>query len=124
MHALIIEDEPLIAMLIEDALHARGYLTFDVAADQRSAVAAALEHCPDLITSDVRLAEGCGMAAVSEICRTRRIPVIFITATAWEVLDCGADAIVLHKPFASAELDRALAAVNRSGRRRRGETPN
>ena len=25
MHALIIEDEPLIALLIEDALHARGY---------------------------------------------------------------------------------------------------
>ena len=56
-------------------------VTFDFAADQRSAVAAARQHCPDLITSDVRLAEGCGMAAVSEICRERRIPVVFITAS-------------------------------------------
>ena len=43
------------------------------------AIAAARAHCPDLIVSDVRLAEGCGVAAVEEICRDHRANVVFVT---------------------------------------------
>jgi CheY-like chemotaxis protein len=56
MHALIIEDEPLIAMLIEDCLRLLGYDSIQFAATEAEAVAAASMRCPDLITSDVRLA--------------------------------------------------------------------
>lgn len=41
MHALIIEDEALIAMAIEDALRGCGFTSFDVAASAQVAVAAA-----------------------------------------------------------------------------------
>ena len=111
MHALIIEDEPLIALLIEDRLRALGYVTFDFAATETEAVAAATRRCPDLITSDVRLPEGCGIAAVETICGGGPIPVVFITATAWQVRQRMRDAAVVEKPFVPGELDRALLAA-------------
>jgi DNA-binding response OmpR family regulator len=111
MHALIIEDEPLIAMLIEEELRTRGYDSFDLVADQASAIQAARRRCPDLITSDVRLGSGCGIAAVTEICKDKTIPVIFITATAWELRERGSEAVAIAKPFGSADFSRALAEI-------------
>jgi CheY-like chemotaxis protein len=111
MHALIIEDEPLIALLIEDHLRANGYTSVAFAVTQAEAVAAARTRCPDLITSDVRLPEGCGIAAVEAICGNRPIPVVFITATAWEVRERLRDAVVVAKPFGSVHIAAAIAAV-------------
>jgi CheY-like chemotaxis protein len=111
MHALIIEDEALIALLIEDGVRALGYTSIDFAATQAEAVWAAAAHCPDLITSDVRLPEGCGIAAVEAICAERDIPVLFITATVWTVRERLGDAAILAKPFTCADLRRALAAA-------------
>jgi CheY-like chemotaxis protein len=111
MHALIIEDEPLIALLIEDHLRAIGYLSIDFAVTEADAVAAARRCCPDLVTSDVQLAAGCGIAAVEAICSERRVPVVFITACAQDVRLRVADAVVVAKPFAAADLNRALSAA-------------
>jgi len=111
MHALIIEDHPIIAMLIEDHLRALGYASFDFAATQADAVAAARARCPDLVTADVRLPEGCGIAAVEAICGAGPIPVVFITATGWAVRERLRHAVVVAKPFAQAGLERALAAA-------------
>jgi CheY-like chemotaxis protein len=111
MHALIIEDEPAIALLIEDYLRALGYTSIDFAVTEAEAVAAAGRRCPDLITADVRLPEGCGIAAVETICGGRRIPVVFITATTGDVRDRLSDAIVVAKPFSAAALAQALAVV-------------
>jgi CheY-like chemotaxis protein len=79
MHALVIEDEPLIAMLIEDELRAIGYSSVAFAVTEIEAMEAAQDHVPDMITSDVRLAEGCGISAVEAICRSGKVPVAFIT---------------------------------------------
>jgi CheY-like chemotaxis protein len=111
MHALIIEDEPMIALLIEDQLRSLGYTSLDFAATEAEAVALAESRRPDLITSDVRLTQGCGIAAVKEICSGRHIPVVFITATTWEVRERMADAVVVPKPFCPADLARAVMAV-------------
>lgn len=111
MHALIIEDEPLIAMLIEDHLRARGYTSVAFAATEADAVTAAATRCPDLITADMRLPQGCGIAAVETICGGQPIPVIYITATAWEVRERLRDAVIVAKPFGSAQLDAAIAAA-------------
>ena len=109
MHALIIEDEALLALLIEDFLRDRGYTSFHIAANEADAVAAARTRCPDLITSDVRLASGCGISAVRSICSERFIPVIFVTGSEEEVRERAPDALVVAKPFTSAMLDKALA---------------
>jgi CheY-like chemotaxis protein len=81
-HVLIIEDEPMIAMLLQDILEEAGATSFAFAATEQDAVDLALSNAPSVITSDVRLLEGTGPAAVQQIHRALgHIPVIFITAT-------------------------------------------
>jgi two-component system, response regulator PdtaR len=111
MHALIIEDEPLVALLIEDHLRAIGYSSIAFAVTEDDAVAAALRHRPDLITSDVRLACGCGISAVAAICILRDIPVVFITASGQDVRRRMEGATVVAKPFTAAGLSLALSAA-------------
>jgi CheY-like chemotaxis protein len=60
MHALIIEDQLSIAMLIEEPLREIGCTSIDFALTEAEAIASAERHCPDIITSDIRLAHGCG----------------------------------------------------------------
>ena len=67
MHALIIEDDQLIAMAIEDILSDLGFTSFDVATSLNEAVAAARKSCPRLITADVELNPGSGIDAVQMI---------------------------------------------------------
>src|SRR4051794_16166324 len=102
MHVLIIEDEPLIAMSIEDALRHCGATSFALAISLDAAVAAAKRRCPDLITADVQLAPGCGIDAVAAICATKVIPVVFITGTAGDVDARRPGSIIVHKPFGDA----------------------
>ncbi|HEX8308302.1 MAG TPA: response regulator [Allosphingosinicella sp.] len=111
MHALIIEDEAMVALAIEDALRDCGCFSFDLACTADEAVAAAKARCPDLITSDVRLAPGCGIDAVDAICAGRPIPVIFITGTPSEVEARRPHDMILHKPFNSARLAEAVRRV-------------
>jgi DNA-binding response OmpR family regulator len=109
MHALIIEDEPLIAMEIEDILRSHGYTSIDFAVSAAEAVAAAATRCPDLITSDVQLNPGSGLDAVEEICRGSPIPVIFITCNTADVCARLPQYPALRKPFRAASLEAALA---------------
>ncbi|MEO7240589.1 MAG: response regulator [Sphingomicrobium sp.] len=64
---MIIEDEPLVAMEIQDILAREGATSFEIAATEKDAVAAATANEPHIITSDVKLLEGTGPAAVAEI---------------------------------------------------------
>ena len=101
MHALIIEDESLIAMAIEDALRGCGFTSFDFAASADEAVEAAKRRCPDLITADVELRPGCGIATVQFICSEQPIPVIFITGSPGEVRIRMPGHAMVEKPFSS-----------------------
>ncbi len=112
MHALIVEDEPMVAALIENVLRDFGCTSVDFAMTEGEAIASARQRCPDLITSDVRLAEGCGITAVQAIRSDKPIPVVFVTATDREVRERMRDAVVVPKPFMPAELVQALAAVD------------
>ncbi len=114
MHALIIEDEVFTAMLIEDRLRELGFTSFVLATSEDEAVAAASERCPDLITADVQLAPGCGIDAVQRICHNKRIPVLYITATAMVARDRCPEAVVIQKPFGEAELRGAVREARRA----------
>jgi CheY-like chemotaxis protein len=108
-HVLIIEDEPFLAMTIQEVLEDEGATSFDIAVTQADAVASAVEKRPDLITSDVRLIEGTGPAAVQEIHRRiGEVPVIFISATPEECRPCNPPGIVLGKPLRLDALERAF----------------
>lgn len=111
MHALIIEDESLIAMAIEDALRDCGFTSFDFAISADDAVAAAARKCPDLITADVQLRPGCGITAVRSICSNRPIPIIFITGSPGEVRIRMPEHALVEKPFSA---NRVMDAIKRA----------
>ena len=117
MHALIIEDEALIAMAIEDALRGCGFTSFEVAVSAAEAVTAAARKCPDLITADVELRPGCGITAVQSICSDQPIPVLFITGSPGEVRIRMPGHGLVEKPFRADHIMDAirLALENRNG---------
>ena len=117
MHALIIEDESLIALAIEDALRGCGFTSFDFAASAEEAVAAAEARCPDLITADVELRPGCGITTVQSICSDRPIPVLFITGSPGEVSVRMPGHMMVEKPFSADRVMNAtrLTMGNRDG---------
>lgn len=99
---LIIEDEPIIAMDIEELVHSCGHRVVGVAASEAEAVEIAREHRPGLILADINLgAGGDGASAVSRIVRHHRAPVIFVTAYPERLLTGEAvePAFVITKPF-------------------------
>lgn len=111
MHALVIEDDPIIAMLIEDELHELGYRTVDLASSEEEAIAAVARTCPDLITSDGSLIAGSGASAVQRIRATCDVPVIFITGDCEPAGRCCPGAPVLEKPFSILQLTAAVEEV-------------
>ena len=78
---LIIEDEPVIAMDLQDLLEDLGHTVVFVARTQREALAAMKFHTPGLVLADIRLADGSsGLDTVNEILAFCQAPVVFITA--------------------------------------------
>ena len=117
MHALIIEDESLIAMAIEDALRNCGFNSFDLAVSADEAVTAAARTCPDLITADVELRPGCGITAVQSICSGQMIPVLFITGSPGQVRMRMPGHAFIEKPF---DADHIMEAITLTMAKRDG----
>lgn len=92
MHALIIEDDMLVALILEDLLRDLGFSSFDWAPTQDEAVAAAKRRPPDLMTVDIRLQDGNGIEAARRISAEHSSPMLFVT---------GNDAVVRHIPQAA-----------------------
>jgi DNA-binding response OmpR family regulator len=109
MHALIIEDEPSISLLIEEELRDLGFTSFDISTSEDEAIRLAAHTSPNLITADEKLKVGSGFRAVREICAEQAIPVIFITGDPCSV---GlADVVILPKPFGGKAFREAAAAA-------------
>ena len=84
---LIIEDEPLIALDLEEVVTSIGHTVKRVARTRREAVAAFKAIRPGLVLADIQLADGSsGLDAVNEILGETDVPVIFITAYPEQVL--------------------------------------
>ena len=78
---LIIEDEPIIAMDLENLVTELGHKVVATAATKDEAVSKAKSERPGLVLADINLGEGgSGIDAVNEILSSFDIPVIFITA--------------------------------------------
>ncbi len=86
-NVLIIEDEPLIALDLEEVVTSIGHTVKKVARTKREAVAAFKAVRPGLVLADIQLADGSsGLDAVNEILGETDVPVIFITAYPEQVL--------------------------------------
>jgi two-component system alkaline phosphatase synthesis response regulator PhoP len=116
---LIVEDEPSIAMALEDDLRGEGY-GVTVATDGDAATRAALRESFDGILLDVMLPKKDGFPVCRELrAAGMRAPIILLTARAAEPdkilgLDSGADDYIT-KPYSPPELRaRIKAALRRS----------
>lgn len=98
-HALIIEDELLLAFSVEEALRNLGYSTFDIVQSAPEAIEAAERKCPDLIIADHQLIDGTGVDAVKVICADKPIAVVFVTGSRTKVRQHLSDAFIVDKPF-------------------------
>ncbi len=99
---LIIEDEPIIAMDIEELVQSCGHRVVGVAATESEAVRIAQMTRPGLILADVNLGiGGDGAHAISRIMKVHRAPVIFVTAYPERLLtgETIEPAFVITKPF-------------------------
>ncbi|MCY1239342.1 Phyllosphere-induced regulator PhyR [compost metagenome] len=78
---LIIEDEPLIALDIEDMVTSLGHRVTGIARTHQEALDLYRKTSPRMVLADIQLADGSsGIDAVNEILTQATVPVIFITA--------------------------------------------
>ncbi|MBN9364184.1 MULTISPECIES: response regulator [unclassified Devosia] len=107
---LIIEDEPLIAMDIEQMVEGLGHRVVGIARTHKEAVALYHKTQPRMILADIQLADGSsGIDAVNDILHAHPIPVIFITAFPERLLtgERPEPTFLVTKPF-NPDMVRAL----------------
>ena len=105
---MIIEDEPLIALLFEDVLSEMGHKVCASERTEAGAIESAARCQPDLIIVDARLREGCGIDAVNAILTARFIPHLFVSGDLIDRKSINPAAGVLQKPFQERQLIEAI----------------
>jgi len=113
---LIVEDEFLVAMLLEDLLTEMGHQVIGTFAQVDEAVKFANQADVNFAILDINLA-GATSFPVAEILRRRGIPFLFASgygstglASAFE------NELTLQKPYEPAELERAIAEASARAR--------
>lgn len=107
---MIIEDEPLIAMDIEQMVLSLGHNVTAIARTHKEAVALYNKTNPKMILADIQLADGSsGIDAVNDILMHHAVPVIFITAFPERLLtgERPEPTFLVTKPF-NPEMVKAL----------------
>lgn len=99
---MIIEDEPLIAMDIEELVESLGHRVVGTARTHQEATELFHKAKPHMVLADIQLADGSsGIDAVNEILEITPVPVIFITAFPERLLtgERPEPAFLVTKPF-------------------------
>ena len=113
---LIVEDEPEIANLLRDYLHASGFTTL-IVSNGLEALPAIRANAPRLVLLDLMLPGKDGLEICREVRSFSDIPVIMITARVDEIdrllgLELGADDYIC-KPFSPREVIARVKAILR-----------
>lgn len=99
---MIIEDEPTIALDLQMLIGEIGHEAIGIATTKDEATELAASSKPDVILSDIQLADGSsGIDAVNEILKDINVPVIFITAYPERLLtgERAEPTFLITKPF-------------------------
>lgn len=105
---LVVEDEMLVAMLMEDYLDELGYEVVGPAMRLDRALKTAAEENFDFAILDINLA-GEKSFPVADLLRARGVPFIFATGYGVAGLtEAHRDAVVLQKPFRIEDLQQAM----------------
>lgn len=114
---LIVEDELIIALMIERMVQNLGHTVIEKVTTGNAAIEAAKIHNPDIILMDIRLqGEMDGIEAMSEIRRTSNVPVIYITGNSDENyrkrIEESKPLDFLTKPITQGDLSRSFSRAS------------
>ncbi len=109
LRILIVEDEPLIGMLLGEMLELMGHEVCAIEGTEVGAVSAAARCMPGLLIVDAQLREGNGISAVDTILAQSFIPHFFVSGDRRGVLMARPKSIVVEKPFTEAGLADGIA---------------
>ncbi len=115
--ALIVDDEPLLAISLEAEMHALGFDICDLATDGQQAFLLAMSDQPDVVLMDVNLEGGReGIEAARWLREVCDVPIVFVTGytdreTIERIHQQVPGAPVLHKPVYRDRLADAVAEV-------------
>jgi len=105
---LLIEDEALVAMLLEDTLIDLGFSVIDTVSRLETAIEAVERGGFDVAILDVNL-NGQPAYAIADRLRERAVPFVFATGYGAQGIDPGYRSVpVLQKPFGAGDLEAAL----------------
>jgi CheY-like chemotaxis protein len=113
LRVLVVEDETLVAMLVEDILNDLGHEVGAIASRMPDALEIARGGEFDLAIIDINL-DGQPSYPVADILAERGVPFIFATGYGSKGLDPKySNTPVLTKPFVDAELETALWQISK-----------
>lgn len=116
LRLLVIEDEALVAMLIEDALTLHGHTVVGVADSARRALEIAVEDKPELALCDIRLSDGETGASAAEALAANGVPCLYLSAHCPETSEHPLILGCLRKPFHTASIGKAVTAAYEAAR--------
>ena len=112
---LLVEDEPSLALIVQDSLESRGF-TVDFAADGEAGLARVRQRCPDIVVADVMMPRLDGFSLAAQIRRENAsVPILFLTARSQTAdvvrgFELGGNDY-LKKPFSMDELIVRVGAL-------------
>lgn len=118
LSVLIVEDDLLIADLLQEALEADEYQVVGTAGTVQEAVRLAEQHCPDIAVIDIRLAKGdLGTSVTAHLRNTTNTKILFSTGNSDNLmpLEAHGDA-VMTKPYRLRDVGRALKIIDQLAR--------
>ena len=111
---LVVEDEALVAMLIEDMIHDSGDEVVGSAGKLTDAVALAQETQADVALLDINLG-GVLAYPVADVLRQRGVPIVFTSGYGSAgLIERFQDCPMLDKPFDQPSLEHAIHTVLRT----------
>lgn len=110
LRVLVVEDEPIVAMCLEDILEALGCTTIGPASRLSEGLALAGNEPIDAAILDINLS-GERSTAIAETLRTRGIPFAFASGYGTPPEGFGAEIPMIEKPYREAEVRAALEQI-------------
>jgi CheY-like chemotaxis protein len=108
---LVVEDEPIVALSLQDTLEDLGFVVVGPAFRVASALVLARGEAIDAAILDVNMA-GEDSYGIAEALRARGIPYLFATGYGRQGLEAGHEHVpVLQKPYREAQVSAGLAAL-------------
>jgi len=111
LKVMLVEPEPLIAMMMSDLLGQLGHTAVGIAKSEREAVAMALRLKPDILVTETILEPGAGLAAAAKAAQGHRSTLVVATASPQIALEADSPAsyaALVAKPFAQQTFRAAI----------------